>query len=228
VSPIIGPPYAVFNVDPDIGPVFGESEVTIHGLQFKNAEKIEVCFKTGKTEVVVPGTFVDEKKIACLTPNFEEFGALEVEVRININNEGWTVNKMGFRYFANTAAKNCLAFGPGINPLTPAKYGVEIPFLILAKDTCNAKRTSGGDDFVVEVTGMDDDAKAALEPCDWWTPTTVCMRCTTPCPVRGGTESTSGTTTSASRGKSSQSEARRSSWTLKTRGRTRACRAPRP
>ena len=156
VSPIIGPPYAVFNVDPDIGPVFGETEVTIHGMQFKQSEKIEVGFRTGKTEVIAPGTFVNATKIKCLTPNFEEFGALEVEVRLNINNEGWTVNKMGFRYFANTAAKNCLAFGPGINPLTKAKYGVEISFLVLAKDTCNAKRTSGGDDFVVEVTQEDD------------------------------------------------------------------------
>ena len=156
VSPIIGPPYAVFNVDPDIGPVFGETEVTIHGMQFKQAEKIEVCFKTGKTEVISPGTFVDATKITCMTPNFEEFGAVEVEIRVNINNEGWTVNKMRFRYFANTSAKNCLAFGPGINERTVAKYGVEIPFLILAKDTCNAKRTSGGDDFIVEVTKEDD------------------------------------------------------------------------
>ena len=58
--------------------------------------------------------------------------------------------------FANTAAKNCLAFGPGINERTVAKYGVEIPFLILAKDTCNAKRTSGGDEFIVEVSKEDD------------------------------------------------------------------------
>ena len=152
VSPIIGPPYAVFNVTPDIGPVFGETEVTIHGMQFKEAEKIEVCFKTGKNEVISKGTFVDSTKITCLTPNFEDFGAVDVEVRLNINNEGWTVNKMRFRYFANTSAKNCLAFGPGLNPATAAKYGVEIPFLILAKDTCNAKRTSGGDEFIVEVS----------------------------------------------------------------------------
>ena len=48
VSPIIGPPYACSKVVPDIGPVFGESEIVIHGLQFKESDKIEVSFRSGK------------------------------------------------------------------------------------------------------------------------------------------------------------------------------------
>lgn len=28
-------------------------------------------------------------------------------------------------------------------------FGVEMPFIIQAKDTCNNKRSSGGDDFTV-------------------------------------------------------------------------------
>jgi dynein heavy chain len=35
ISPIIGPPYACTAVEPDIGPVFGHTELMIHGLQFK-------------------------------------------------------------------------------------------------------------------------------------------------------------------------------------------------
>ncbi len=34
VSPIIGPPYACTAVEPDIGPVFGNSEIIIKGLRF--------------------------------------------------------------------------------------------------------------------------------------------------------------------------------------------------
>ena len=155
VSPIIGPPYACSKVVPDIGPVFGESEITIFGLQFKPG-KIEIRFSAGKNEATAEGKFVNENEITCLTPNFEAFGAMDVEVRVSINNEGWTVNKMRFRYFANTSAANCIAFGPGVNSNTKAIYGIEIPFRILAKDTCNANRTSGGDEFVVEVTKEDD------------------------------------------------------------------------
>ena len=36
------------------------------------------------------------------TPNYELWGALAVDVRLNISGEGWTVNKLQFSYFANT------------------------------------------------------------------------------------------------------------------------------
>jgi len=156
VSPIIGPPYACTTITPDIGPVFGDAEIKIHGMQFKDSTKIEVRFGGGKNEIIVPGTYVDASTITCSTPSFETYGAMEVDVRVNIAGEGWTVNKMRFRYFANTSAKNCIAFGPGLSPTSKAVYGVEIPFLVVAKDTCNAKRTSGGDEFVIEVTREDD------------------------------------------------------------------------
>jgi dynein heavy chain, axonemal len=152
VSPIIGPPYACSKVVPDIGPVFGESEIVIHGLQFKESDKIEVSFRSGKNEEIAPGHFVDEHTLTCQTPNFEDFGALEVDLRVNINDEGWTVNKLKFRYFANTSAENCIAYGPGVNADVEGVFGVEIPFFICAKDTCNAKRTSGDDEFIIEVT----------------------------------------------------------------------------
>ena len=50
------------------------------------------------------------------TPNYELYGAMTVDIRVNISGEGWTVNKIQFNYFANTSAKNCLAYGPGLLP----------------------------------------------------------------------------------------------------------------
>ena len=41
---------------------------------------------------------------------------MTVDIRVNISGEGWTVNKIQFNYFANTSAKNCLAYGPGLVP----------------------------------------------------------------------------------------------------------------
>jgi hypothetical protein len=55
-------------------------------------------------------------------------GALAVDIRVSINGEGWTVNKIKFNYFANTAARNCIAYGPGL--LAQSVYGVEMPFII--------------------------------------------------------------------------------------------------
>ena len=80
---------------------------------------------------------------------------MEVDVRVSISGEGWTVNKVRFQYFANTAAKNCLAFGPGI--LSKGLFGVDMPFLIQSKDTCNSKRITGGDRFIIEVVNASND-----------------------------------------------------------------------
>lgn len=41
---------------------------------------------------------------------------MTVDIRVGISGEGWTVNKIQFTYFANTSAKNCLAYGPGLLP----------------------------------------------------------------------------------------------------------------
>jgi hypothetical protein len=37
---------------------------------------------------------------------YETFGPQPVDVRVSINGEGWTVNKMRFTYFANTFSRN--------------------------------------------------------------------------------------------------------------------------
>ena len=47
-------------------------------------------FGSGKNEVIVPGTFVNHSTVSCITPNFETYGAMEIDVRVNIANEGWT------------------------------------------------------------------------------------------------------------------------------------------
>jgi len=77
--------------------VFGDTELKISGLQFRQSPKIEVRFGSGKHEVTVPGTFVDQNTITCTTPNYEKFGAMEVDVRVSISGEGWTVNKVRFQ-----------------------------------------------------------------------------------------------------------------------------------
>lgn len=74
------------------------------------------------------GEALDSETIKVHTPNYETYGALGVDVKVSINGEGWTVNKIKFNYFANTSARNCIAYGPGL--LEHGVYGVEMPFLI--------------------------------------------------------------------------------------------------
>lgn len=81
-----------------------------------------------KNEVIADGELIDNETIRVLTPNYELYGALAVDVRVSINGEGWTVNKIQFNYFANTAARNCIAYGPGL--LESCVYGIEMPFVI--------------------------------------------------------------------------------------------------
>ncbi|MEW5298846.1 MAG: hypothetical protein WDW36_001923 [Sanguina aurantia] len=154
VSPIIGPPYACIGVSPQEGPVFGSSALTIKGLRFREG-KVQVKFGTNeKNEVTMDASFIDHDTIRVLTPNYESYGALTVDVKVSINGEGWTVNKIRYHYFANTTARNCIAYGPGLLP-TGGVFGVEMPFLVQARDTLNGKRSSGGDKFTVKVVSED-------------------------------------------------------------------------
>ena len=153
VSPIIGPPYACTAISPESGPVFGTTDVVIKGLRFRDG-KIQVKFGNNeKNEIMVDGDYVDSETIHVKTANYELFGAMPVDVRVAISGEGWTVNKIKFNYFANTAARNCIAYGPGL--LETGVFGIEMPFYVQAKDTQNEKRSSGGDTFVIDVVSTD-------------------------------------------------------------------------
>lgn len=89
-------------ISPTSGPVFGETEMTIKGLLFQPG-KVQVRFgNSEKNQVVVDGEFVDSETVRCKTANYQQFGAMPVDVRIDINGQGWTVSKMAFSYFANT------------------------------------------------------------------------------------------------------------------------------
>ena len=124
---VIGPPYACTGIEPGIGPVFGSTEVEIRGLRFRDGN-IQVKFVAGKNEAIADGVFVDSTCVTAQTPNFEAFGPQQVDIVVQISGEGWTVQKQTFSYFANTAGRNSLAYGPGL--LSKGVYGVATSFRI--------------------------------------------------------------------------------------------------
>jgi dynein heavy chain, axonemal len=48
VSSITGPPYAIFAIKPNLGPLTGKTKVEIVGEGFKNNPNISVKFYSGK------------------------------------------------------------------------------------------------------------------------------------------------------------------------------------
>jgi dynein heavy chain len=78
--------------------------MVIKGLLFQPG-KVSVRFGTSeRNQVVVDGEYVDSETIRCRTANYQQFGAMPVDVRVDINGQGFTVNKLAFAYFANTGA----------------------------------------------------------------------------------------------------------------------------
>lgn len=103
-SALLRPCLLLTGISPTSGPVFGETEMTIQGLLFQPG-KVQVRFgNSEKNQVVVDGEYVDSQTIRCKTANYQQFGAMPVDIRVDVNGLGWTVNKMTFSYFANTGA----------------------------------------------------------------------------------------------------------------------------
>lgn len=66
VGAITGPPYAIFEIRPNLGPLTGKTKVTIIGAGFKETYgPITVKFTGGKGSLDVSGTYKSETQIDC-------------------------------------------------------------------------------------------------------------------------------------------------------------------
>jgi dynein heavy chain len=87
VNKIVGPSYAITEIDPPLGQLSGGSQINIKGQGFKD-QSIRVYFTVGKVPVDastkntvdVPGTFVSETELTAVTPSFDQFGPKECTV----------------------------------------------------------------------------------------------------------------------------------------------------
>ena len=82
---ITGPPYAIFDINPKLGPYTGHTKVTITGVGFVNTQNIIVRFTSGKASCDQQGFYVSDTEIQCDTPDFTAYGPKEAEVRIAID-----------------------------------------------------------------------------------------------------------------------------------------------
>ena len=111
---------AVSSVMPRGIPLTGGTPIVLRGLRFKQSSLVTVRFTDGKREATVSGQYVSETELTCKSPDFTKFGALDVVVRVSIGGEPYTVNECHYSFYANTSAKRCMAFGPGLLQVTLA------------------------------------------------------------------------------------------------------------
>lgn len=155
---IVGPPYAAQGVEPKLGPLSGGRPLIVKGLNFING-KTEVKFTNKDEEVIVSGKFVDDTTISCTTPSFEAHGAQTIQIKVAINGQLFTVNRVNYDYFDDAKAEFCVAYGPGLNSCTAGKPA---KFIVRSIDTKKMRRTSGADKFEVVAVwnkGQDNEKK---------------------------------------------------------------------
>jgi dynein heavy chain len=157
VSSVVGPPYAIVHMTPKLGPITGGTDVLIEGIDFVNTPLVVVRFGGKKGTIDVPGEYVSETHLKCKTPDFQRWGAGDVEVRVSLKGDSFTTTHERYSFFAVSDATKCLAFGPGV--LVGQAVGDTTMFVIQARDTQNNARVSGGDEFTVKVRMFADEEK---------------------------------------------------------------------
>lgn len=156
VGKIVGPSYAITEIDPPLGQLTGGVPVTIKGQGFKD-QSIKIYFTVGKTPTDVPGkftlestgVFVSETELTAITPNFESFGPKECVVQLSILGNELTTTSVPFSYFMNTRALKSLCFGPGL--LKDQAVGEPVEFVIQARNEDCLNRKSGRDIFLITI-----------------------------------------------------------------------------
>jgi dynein heavy chain len=160
VSSIVGPPYAITEVVPNLGQLTGGTHIEIRGIGFKDTSDIKVRFSVGKLFAEVGGNYVSPTEISCITPSFEHIGAKECEVRVSIQGGDLTNTVQKFSFFHNTRADKCLAWGAGLlQGCSAAPSGEVVAFFIQARNEFGENRKSGNDRFSVKVTTIGDQVK---------------------------------------------------------------------
>lgn len=162
VDAITGPEFAIYSIEPVLGPVTGGTKCRIKGEGFKPGQALTVRFSAGKSSAEVSSVYVSENELACDSPNFENFGPKECEVRLLATKDDPTIVFTNFSYFLNTKAEKTIAFGPAL----VGENSTQAPthFFIQARNIHNENRKSGVDVFKVKIRKLKEIEAATEDP----------------------------------------------------------------
>lgn len=163
VTDVVGPPYNIDTISPEIGPITGGTHTIISGVGFQSVKgAVTVRYACVKGFLEVQGDVLSDTTVSFRTPNFEKYGPVDVECRIGIGGKALCSDTLAYKYFSVSSASQCIAFGPGLMDgcvcMTP------VSFIIEARDGHGEKRVCGMDDFIVHIEdkgGFDDEDKYA-------------------------------------------------------------------
>ena len=166
VGEVVGPPYSVVSISPDMGPITGSTKCIINGVGFRGSgTQAMVRFACMKGFLEVPGDVTSDSTITFDTPNFEKYGAVNVEGRVGVGGKSLTNSVIQFNYFSVTSCETSLCFGPAI--INKCVAGTPVSFIIQARDASGSNRTCGMDEYDLQlgsiVTKKDKDVS---EPVD--------------------------------------------------------------
>jgi dynein heavy chain len=149
VSSIVGPPYAIIKVEPPLGPVTGNQNVSIHGVGFNSTQgTVVVRFSSAKHFAEAQAHVVNDELIECHTPPvISSIGPKECEVRLAIGIRDFTTTVTNYLYFLDTVAEKSLTYGPGV--LEEQQANVETRLMIQARNKDSENRKSGRDEWVI-------------------------------------------------------------------------------
>lgn len=149
VAKIVGPPYAVNECEPSLGPLTGKTKIIIKGVGFFDTSQINVKFICAKNSKIANATFISETEISCETPTFEDIGPKEAEIRVSFRGGAYTITTSKFTYFMNTRASKSLAYGPGL--LKDGCANAPAIFFIQSRNDLGENRKSGADKFIIRI-----------------------------------------------------------------------------
>ena len=149
ISSITGPQYAIYDIEPKLGPYTGNTNCVITGEGFVPNRTYVVEFNAGKYPLTTQARYMSPTQIECVTPEFVAVGPKEASVRVRAERGDLTLTDVPFQFFLNTQSDKTIAFGPGL--LEENKVGVDTVFFIQTRNMKNENRTSGRDNFEIEV-----------------------------------------------------------------------------
>lgn len=164
VSKIVGPSYAITSIDPPLGQISGGVPITIKGVGFTSINctisftpgNVPAMGQPSKSTPVVQGTVISETELTALTPDFGDKGNVAI-VQIQFSGDDLTTTYVEFSFFLDTRADKSLCYGPGLLMDCAVKEPVE--FIIQARNENEENRTSGRDNFQVQIKTVEDEPK---------------------------------------------------------------------
>lgn len=151
VGMLVGPPYAVLEVEPKIAAITGGAQVCLSGMGFHTGQVITARFieEGGRRFVDSTGSATSPEAVVVEAPSFEGIGPGPVDIRVFAIGDTLSITSAQFAFFNVTDGCQCVAFGPGL--LSGSDAGSLLTFYIQAIDRAGKWRTTGGDEFAVTI-----------------------------------------------------------------------------